>query len=127
MSTNALGPRGLIRQGDLLLVPVVGVPQPGTRVLVEEATADRHVLADGEATGHAHVAEGRSLRLTKVALRRGPYGTERRTFLVVEGDEDAKLVHEEHSPLALSPGTYEVRRQHEYEPSNRRSWRTVRD
>ena len=45
--------RGLIRQGDLLLVPMEALP--------EQTWGDIHggrlVLAEGEATGHAHVIE----------------------------------------------------------------------
>ena len=45
-------PRGLIRQGDLLLVPVAGLPEGADRV-----RSGRLVLAEGEATGHAHVVD----------------------------------------------------------------------
>ena len=45
-------PRGLIRQGDLLLVPIAGLPEGADRV-----RSGRLVLAEGEATGHAHVVD----------------------------------------------------------------------
>ena len=35
------------------------------------------------------------------------------------------LVHEEHDPLEVYAGVYEVRRQREYVPTSRRSWRAV--
>src|SRR5262245_29451672 len=57
MSTNHSGPRGLIRQGDVLLIPVdpelVDGAAPANR-RVQERVAGRVVLAEGEATGHAH-------------------------------------------------------------------------
>jgi hypothetical protein len=36
--------------------------------------------------------------------------------LVVNPGSEAELVHEEHVPIALPAGTYEVRRQREYRP-----------
>ena len=61
-------PRGLIRQGDLLLVPVAGLPEGADRV-----RSGRLVLAEGEATGHAHVVddERASLHRHRIAGRRG--------------------------------------------------------
>jgi hypothetical protein len=122
MSKAVSGPSGLIRQGDVLLVPVEGIPEDG-----DQYVADRHVLARGEASGHAHVAVGRALRLQITGWRR-PWGwrgpAERSTFLVVEDDDVATLVHEEHLPITVPSGTYEVRRQREYRPD---SWVEVAD
>ena len=42
--------------------------------------------------------------------------------MAVEGDEPVLLVHEEHDPLPVLPGVYEVRRQREYAPRGRSSW-----
>src|SRR6476660_4884879 len=66
MSTNALGPRGLIRQGDVLLIPVDaerfdGAAPAARRVL--ERVEGRLVLAEGEATGHAHAILEKHARL----------------------------------------------------------------
>ncbi len=55
MSMNvdvSAAPRGLIRQGDLLLVPIAELPER-----VELVRRGRLVLAEGEATGHAHVVD----------------------------------------------------------------------
>jgi hypothetical protein len=109
-------PRGIVRQGDVLLVPVESLPPGGKH----EESGSRFVLAEGEATGHAHVVEGRS-RL--VRTQRG-LGAPIQTFVVVE--EPAALVHDEHDPIALSPGPYEVRRQREYAPQPRLSARSFR-
>jgi hypothetical protein len=111
--------RGLIRQGDVLLVPVDAVPERGLR---EPEFSRSHVLAEGEATGHAHRL--RSKR--PAALRRG-WGRDRREFVTVPDGADALLVHEEHDPIEVAAGVWELRRQREYEPSRIRSWRAVRD
>ena len=102
--------QGLLRQGDVLLVPVTGVPDGGSTT---ESSGTRHVLAEGEATGHAHVVAGRS-RLVEWRRPRRYAAPETRRFLVVE--EPAQLSHEEHLPIELDPGVYEVRRQREYRP-----------
>ena len=102
--------RGLIRQGDLLLVPVEEIAPYARRV-----RSGRLVLAEGEATGHAHVVDDERASLHDLG------GT---WFLSVEAGEPVLLVHEEHGPLEVAPGLYEVRRQREYAP---RQWRWVRD
>ena len=97
-------PRGLIRQGDVLLVPVAGLPERA-----REGRRGRLVLAEGEATGHAHVVDD-----DRASLHGHPSSSG--LYLSVVGDGPVFLVHEEHGPLALAPGVYEVRRQREYAP-----------
>ena len=81
------------------------------------------VLAEGEATGHAHVVRGRA-RLVRATRH---YQHPGETYLVVE--EPAALVHDEHDRIDLARGTYEVRRQREYAPAlrTRRGFRWVAD
>ena len=88
--------------------------------MVSDHTADRHLLAEGEATGHAHVVVGNELRLAEWVRPRRGTSAQRRTYLVVEGE--ATLVHEEHLPLVVAEGVYEVRRQREYRRPDRSSW-----
>jgi hypothetical protein len=114
MSGGASARGGLIRQGDLLLVPVDTVPSP-----VSAVRSGRLVLAEGEATGHAHVVDDERASLHRVR------GNDI-WFLRVEEGEPVLLVHEEHDALSVLPGVYEVRRQREYEPS-RAGWRRVAD
>jgi hypothetical protein len=102
----------LLRQGDVLLVRVEEIPSHGA--VSSERAADRHVLATGEATGHAHVIAGSGLRLVEWRRGRRWAAPEQRRFLLVEGE--ATLSHEEHLPLTVSVGVYEVRRQREYRP-----------
>jgi hypothetical protein len=105
-TTDASTPRGLIRQGDVLLVPVESVPE-GTRV----ERRGNVVLARGEATGHAHriVDERAELRTDGLGSR----------FLVVAGVEPVTLGHEEHDPIVVAAGAWEIRRQREYVPASR--------
>ena len=59
--------RGLLRQGDVLLVPVEGLPQGSeSRQQKVERVGGRLVLAEGEATGHAHAIEGPGAQLVSV-------------------------------------------------------------
>ena len=103
---------GIVRQGDVLLVPVDDVPE---NARAEGRDGARRVLAEGEATGHAHVVTGRTRLLVE---QRRFYNTTRpgRTFLVIEDTEPAVLEHDEHLPITLEPGSYEIRRQREYRP-----------
>lgn len=103
-----------IRQGDVLLVPVTSAPQGAT---ARRPGKRGHVLMEGEATGHAHTIEARE----GVALVTAEQAQELRMWLLVETDEPVDLVHEEHSTLAIPPGSYEVIRQVEYAPEELRA------
>ena len=112
---------GLIRQGDVLLVPVEELPLGATRIRASKGTL---VLAQGETSGHAHVIANRRARLfRKVARPRFAPPLERR-YLSVIGSEPVALTHQEHDSLPVPPGVYELRRQREYAPERDR-W--VRD
>jgi len=68
---------------------------------------DRIVLAKGEATGHAHAIDMSNLPSDVVVTT---YGSEWRNnvdLLGVKGG-DVVLTHEEHKPITLPPGNYEV-------------------
>jgi hypothetical protein len=95
----------MLRQGDVLLVPVDEIPK-GLETVPREG--GRLVLAHGEATGHAHVIEGEATFLAEDLEE-----LEQR-FLAVE--EEAELVHDQHATITVPPGKYEVRRQREYQP-----------
>jgi len=87
------------RQGDVLLVKVQWLP-PGA---VQERNLERVVLAQGEATGHAHAIASASA----VAFSNGG-------DRYVKALPGAMLVHEEHGAIDLEPGLYRVIRQREY-------------
>lgn len=72
------------------------------------------VLAEGEVTGHKHIITEGLAEL---------YEHEGTLFLRILSEE-AVLTHEEHKPLMLPRGDYEITIQREYEPSG---WREVSD
>jgi hypothetical protein len=88
------------RQGDVFLQRVTtGIPADAR---VVPAVDGKIVLVQGVATGHAHTARG------SVSV----YEKDGRTFLSV--GSSAVVEHDEHAPLRLEGGTYEVVRQREY-------------
>jgi hypothetical protein len=94
----------MIRQGDILLIPVTTIPT-GTPAPPEHG---RLVLAHGEATGHTHsIAERDDITLVTAGEADGL-----RMWLTLTAP--AELEHPEHDTLTVPPGQYEVRRQREY-------------
>ncbi|MDA8088266.1 MAG: hypothetical protein M0Z75_16405 [Nitrospiraceae bacterium] len=90
----------LIVQGDVFLFKSE-MPVGATKV---DPVAGRFVIATGETTGHAHVAGG------EVEL----YELEGVLYLKVAGP--AEITHEEHLPLALELGTWQVGIVREFDP-----------
>jgi hypothetical protein len=95
----------LIRQGDVMLIPLEALPQGA--VAREDQT-----LALGEATGHSHVVVAGEVLV-------GEDGT-----LFVRASGATRLRHQdqsgaiaEHLPLDLEPGVYEVRIEEDYSPA----------
>ena len=72
------------------------------------------ILAHGEVTGHTH----------RVQPREAATLFELNSQLFLRVHATATVVHEEHKPITLPPGTYRVWRQREYAPAE---IRTVRD
>ena len=96
----------LYRQGDVLLVAIEAVPQVTATV---KRTKRGLVLAEGEATGHAHV-------ITDGAAELVTADEAAELYLLVHGTETVELLHDEHATILVPPGAYEVRRQKEYTP-----------
>ncbi|GCE31159.1 hypothetical protein KDA_66430 [Dictyobacter alpinus] len=96
------------RQGDVLFVKVADLPD----ALVERRT---DILVEGEATGHAH-------RLTTGQSWQSNAGQ-----LFLSAVLGSKIVHEEHAPIELEPGYWQVIRQREYSPKAFRKEELVRD
>ena len=95
------------RQGDVLLTEVNQVP-PQARLV---SRAQGAILARGEATGHAHAI------LDPVDV----YDADGRSY--VQAVAEVTLRHEEHGPITVPPGIYEIRQQREWWGE----WRQVRD
>jgi hypothetical protein len=94
----------MYRQGDVLLVPVETIPSDAKRVPAPI------ILAHGEATGHAHEIKSRNAKLFESTGKR---------FLRLT--KTAILEHQEHDPVTLPSGDYEVIRQREYHPEEIRN------
>lgn len=95
------------RHGDVIVVPVDTQKMRGK--------PEKHLtLAEGEVTGHSHqISEG------KAKL----YRFDEKTYLRVISPF-ATLTHEEHNPIKLPAGDYEIFIQQDYEPSG---WKKVQD
>jgi len=98
----------MVRQGDLLIVKVSGIPEKAVK-------KDDRVLAEGEVTGHLHKLDSGEV-----------YEHEGTLFFRVEKDKTATLEHPEHQAVTFEEGEYKVVRQREYVPGEWRG-RIVRD
>jgi len=87
----------MYQQGDVLLFPVGAVPAGGKPI-------GHTVLAEGEATGHAHVALGDGVEVI-----------EREGTLFLAAPQGATVTHQEHSTITLPAGAYRVGRVREYD------------
>ena len=97
----------ILRQGDVALVPTRKPTHALTPVPLDHG---RVILAYGEVTGHAHqIVTDVATDLPPSMLMEAPDG---RRFLLV--DRPCALVHDEHGPIAVTPGCYKVIRQQEY-------------
>lgn len=85
------------RQGDLLLTAIDQLP---ARLTLRPG----NVIVMGEATGHAH------------RLQEGRVWEDAQGNLFLEVPTPTQVVHQEHHPIALDAGCYQVTRQREYVP-----------
>jgi hypothetical protein len=107
----------LYAQGDILLELVDDMSPRGQ--LLDRGDDGAHVLAEGEMTGHRHAIYDNVTFFRDDALARDIPSGLYVGHIRVE-DPQARLVHEEHSPIDLPKGTYRVRRQREVEPRDAR-------
>ena len=85
------------RQGDMLLTAIDHLPE-------ELTIRPDNVIVMGEATGHAH------------RLQEGHVWEDAQGNLFLEAPVPTQVVHQEHHPIALDAGCYQVTRQREYVP-----------
>lgn len=86
----------IYRQGDILFKKIGDLPAH----LKEKPDK---VVAEGEETGHAHVlVDGTVFELLNSEL------------LYIKSDQETRIIHDEHLPIKLEPGNYQVIRQREY-------------
>lgn len=88
------------QQGDVVIEKVGDKLPEGAKVISRK----RCVLAEGEATGHAHVVEADDATLVKEGDR-----------ILLHLGSEGTVVHEEHKPITLAPGVYEIGRVQEYD------------
>lgn len=88
------------RQGDVFIVATSKLPAAGRN-------ERRPVLAEGEITGHAHKLQDPASGQV--------FSVGENMYLEVLADR-ATIVHEEHGPVTLPRGGYEIRIQREYSP-----------
>lgn len=98
-----------VRQGDIFVERCEKPTEELTPVPMDKG---RVVLAYGEVTGHAHAIDGQHAKLFDVK------GWVDRLLVVAKA---TALMHEEHGAISLAPGSYRVRRQREYSPSEIRT------
>ncbi len=98
----------LIRQGNVMFVPIANLPEG------ERKRRDNGTVAYGEATGHHHSLAVEDLERAEVLeIGEGLYVHVSEHGVRIEG---AAFTHQEHLPVTLPPGDYEVRIQREYSP-----------
>ena len=92
----------IYRQGDVLIRRIASLP---TQKGAQRKTG---ILAEGEVTGHAHRVDDIACA-EALEIGNGLY--------LRVGEEGVRIVHEEHAPINLPPGNYEVEIQREYSPA----------
>ena len=97
------------RQGDVLFTRVDALPKG------KHKKRTNGVVAFGEATGHSHALAAEDNEVAEVLeIGKGLYVRVSGDGLRIEGG--ATFVHEEHGPVTLPPGDYQVTIQREYTP-----------
>lgn len=94
--------QSIYRQGDVLIRRIKSLPaQKGKRRI-------SGILAEGEVTGHAHKVEDVSVAEV-LEVGEGLY--------LRVAENSVRIIHEEHAPITLAPGNYEIEIQREYAPA----------
>lgn len=88
------------QQGDVLLRKLNDLPEGAAKTLGKL----RCTLAEGEHTGHSHVVEDDEAELIQIGER-----------ILLRLGRAATVTHQEHKPIRLSPGIWEVGRVKEYD------------
>ncbi len=89
-------------QGDVYLTEAKKVPENAKKVNTKNG---KFILAEGEVTGHAHAVVDDELEVY-----------EKDGILYIKASRPFTVVHEEHKPITIEAGIWEVDRQREYDP-----------
>jgi hypothetical protein len=87
-----------VQQGDLLMTPIDKLSDEGKSISVGKC-----ILAHGESS-HSHVVEDEEAELIQIGER-----------MLLKLGRQATVKHEEHGPIALAPGIWEIGRVNEYD------------
>ncbi len=108
------------RHGDILLIKIDKLPDS-----IKFKTKKSKVILKGEVTGHAHKLKGNAKILEEAEriINPSPTGSlpvrnipmKRQIIGYALVKEPTELIHEEHNTITLPIGTYEIRRQREYD------------
>lgn len=90
------------RQGDVFIERIDRVPQEA----VKQQPGERVILAHGEVTGHAH----------EIACDAADAWKQGVDTVAVVVKSPTKVTHQEHGPIPLRRGTFQITRQREYSP-----------
>lgn len=104
----------ILRHGDVILERINAAPRELKKLPLGERGV---VLAEGEATGHAHRIQAKSAELFL------PPGNDNGTRILVLR-RPACLRHEEHKTLTIPAGIWKVRIKRQYSPAG---WERVQD
>ena len=99
----------LKQQGDVLIEAVDSIPQ-GAKL-----RKGRCVLAEGEATGHAHVVKASGGKHAGQPDGAKLYEVGDTGELFLELSKEATVTHEEHDSFTIAPGKYQIRKVQEYD------------
>src|ERR1041385_1170635 len=89
------------QQGDVVLRKLSSLPEGEAKTVSRK----RLVLAEGEHTGHSHTIEDDEAELIQIGER-----------MLLKLTKAATVTHQEHKPIRLSPGIWEVGRVKEFDP-----------
>jgi hypothetical protein len=87
------------QQGDVLCRKLKSMPEGEQKIIARK----RLIVAHGE-SGHSHVVEDDEAELIQIGER-----------MLLSLTRKAMLVHEEHKPITLTPGIWEIGRVREYD------------
>lgn len=102
----------ILCQGDVMFMPIKNKTQIGKLRSLKAPENGTLILAEGEASGHAHAIRARSQKdlSRRVTIEMNTSGE----FILSIGSTDIPVTHEEHNPVVLKAGvTYRVIRQRE--------------
>lgn len=85
------------QQGDVVVTPIDTIPEAAKKL-------GHKTLAEGEATGHFHVAEAEDVEIFQVG-----------DTLYMNAPTGTSIRHEEHKRISVKPGKYKIGRVREYD------------